>query len=149
MSRSSLRIPAVLRSGVSVALAGLMVVGAGAAETPKAGGAAANGALSITTDPVNAEVFVDGRSAGQTPTNLVSIPAGEHRVRIVKTGYLENARVVTVSAGQPTIVNVKLTKTSAATLSEGAGQVSSTDRKSTRLNSSHLGISYAVFCLKN
>src|SRR5262245_62670765 len=25
---------------------------------------------------------------------------------------------------------------------------SSTDRKSTRLNSSHLGISYAVFCLK-
>src|SRR5438045_5222768 len=24
-----------------------------------------------------------------------------------------------------------------------------TDRKSTRLNSSHLGISYAVFCLKN
>jgi len=103
-----------------------MVVGAGAAETPKGAGAAANGALSITTDPVNAEVFVDGRSAGQTPTNLVSIPAGEHRVRVVKTGYLENARVVTVAAGQPTVVNVKLTKTSAATVSEGAGQVSST-----------------------
>src|SRR5258705_4215531 len=29
--------------------------------------------------------------------------------------------------------------------SVGSGQV--TDRKSTRLNSSHLGISYAVFCL--
>src|SRR5947199_1360964 len=29
----------------------------------------------------------------------------------------------------------------------GRGQ-SETDRKSTRLNSSHLGISYAVFCLK-
>src|ERR1039458_6141714 len=28
------------------------------------------------------------------------------------------------------------------------GSSSSTDRKSTRLNSSHLGISYAVFCLK-
>src|SRR5437899_4105604 len=27
-------------------------------------------------------------------------------------------------------------------------QSSATDRKSTRLNSSHLGISYAVFCLK-
>src|SRR5262245_62217300 len=27
--------------------------------------------------------------------------------------------------------------------------VSAPDRKSTRLNSSHLGISYAVFCLKN
>src|ERR1039458_1867759 len=29
------------------------------------------------------------------------------------------------------------------------GQARCTDRKSTRLNSSHLGISYAVFCLKN
>src|SRR5437773_4805018 len=28
------------------------------------------------------------------------------------------------------------------------GDVSSTDRKSTRLNSSHITISYAVFCLK-
>src|ERR1035438_8175019 len=28
------------------------------------------------------------------------------------------------------------------------GRELSTDRKSTRLNSSHLGISYAVFCLK-
>src|SRR5258705_5732949 len=30
----------------------------------------------------------------------------------------------------------------------GVCAVSATDRKSTRLNSSHLGISYAVFCLE-
>src|SRR2546430_12124878 len=30
----------------------------------------------------------------------------------------------------------------------GASQVTNTDRKSTRLNSSHSQISYAVFCLK-
>src|SRR5258705_3333603 len=30
----------------------------------------------------------------------------------------------------------------------GSGGVDALDRKSTRLNSSHLGISYAVFCLK-
>src|SRR5262245_66537315 len=30
----------------------------------------------------------------------------------------------------------------------GTGPSGSVDRKSTRLNSSHLGISYAVFCLK-
>src|SRR5262245_1457735 len=30
--------------------------------------------------------------------------------------------------------------------SNSSGQINSTDRKSTRLNSSHLGISYAVFC---
>src|ERR1035441_836857 len=30
----------------------------------------------------------------------------------------------------------------------GKNRIAITDRKSTRLNSSHLGISYAVFCLK-
>src|SRR5262245_63306074 len=30
----------------------------------------------------------------------------------------------------------------------GPGSIDRSDRKSTRLNSSHLGISYAVFCLK-
>src|ERR1039458_8866803 len=34
-------------------------------------------------------------------------------------------------------------------LSSSAESPSARDRKSTRLNSSHLGISYAVFCLKN
>src|SRR5205814_4843367 len=36
----------------------------------------------------------------------------------------------------------------AAELVGGAGLAFAEDRKSTRLNSSHLGISYAVFCLK-
>src|SRR5205814_10481870 len=31
---------------------------------------------------------------------------------------------------------------------KGAPELNEADRKSTRLNSSHLGISYAVFCLK-
>src|SRR5256885_12009913 len=34
------------------------------------------------------------------------------------------------------------------TMASGAGTPVCTDRKSTRLNSSHLVISYAVFCLK-
>src|SRR5947199_3995195 len=33
-------------------------------------------------------------------------------------------------------------------ISPSASSIMSSDRKSTRLNSSHLGISYAVFCLK-
>src|SRR5262245_64607183 len=36
----------------------------------------------------------------------------------------------------------------ARALGIGLGQVPAADRKSTRLNSSHLGISYAGFCLK-
>src|SRR5262245_19554275 len=125
MSRSTLRMSALVRSSVSLALAGMMVAGAGAAETPKAGAAAATGALSVTTDPDNAAVYIDGRLAGQTPANLTALSTGEHRVRIVKSGYLENARVVTVPAGQPTKINVKLTRTSTAS-EPAASQVSST-----------------------
>src|SRR5262245_63981389 len=49
------------------------------------------------------------------------------------------------AAGRPLKVNVLLLPVPPAVVIEtGLG----TDRKSTRLNSSHLGISYAVFCLK-
>ena len=125
MSRSSLRIPAFLRSSVSLALAATMVVGAGAAESPK-GSAGATAALTVTTEPDNADVYVDGRLAGQTPANVASLAAGEHRVRIVKSGYLENARVVTLTAGQPSHLNVKLTKTTGVSNETAAGQVTST-----------------------
>src|SRR5690349_23022224 len=40
------------------------------------------------------------------------------------------------------------TSTSARSLHQGAARPSRQDRKSTRLNSSHVEISYAVFCLK-
>jgi hypothetical protein len=125
MNRSTLRIPAFVRSGVSLALAAAMVVGAGAAETPK-GSAGAAGALSVTTEPDNADVYVDGRLAGQTPASVAALSAGEHRVRIVKNGYLENARLVTLTAGEPTHLNVKLTKTDGVSNETAAGQVSST-----------------------
>jgi len=125
MGRASLQMSAFLRSSVSLALASVMVVGAGAAETPKGGAAAATGTLSVTTDPDNAAVYIDGRLAGQTPASVASVSAGEHRVRIVKSGYLENARVVNVPAGQPTKINVKLTRTSTAS-EPAASQVSST-----------------------
>jgi hypothetical protein len=109
---------------VSLVLSGLLVGGSSFAETPK-GSAEATGALSITTDPGSATVYLDGRLAGQTPAHLVSIPAGDHRVRIVKNGYLENSRMVTVTSGAPTTVNVKLTRT-AGSVSDSVEQVSST-----------------------
>ena len=67
------------------------------------------GALSITSDPAGATVYVDGEVVGQTPLTIDQLPAGDHRVKIVKTGYLENGRVVTVASGQSKNVSVKLT----------------------------------------
>ena len=101
-------------AGVLVALmANLPATLAVHAEEGRANAVVSNGALSVASNPVGAEVFIDGRFAGRTPLSVASLAAGDHRVRIVKDGYLENSRLVNVSANQPRALDVKLTKTSA------------------------------------
>ena len=67
------------------------------------------GGLSVATDPAGAVVYVDGRFAGRTPLDIPDVAVGDHRLRVVKDGYLENARVVSVSAGAPRKVAITLT----------------------------------------
>ena len=55
------------------------------------------GSLSVVSLPTAASVYVDGRLAGQTPLTLEHLPAGDHRVRVLKPSYLENSRIVTVA----------------------------------------------------
>jgi PKD repeat protein len=71
--------------------------------------AAATGSLAISTDPTGAAVYVDGQYAGQTPVALATVVEGSHRVRVVKSGFLENARLVKIVAGQSQTVQVRLT----------------------------------------
>ena len=77
------------------------------ARTDDAGAATAS--IDVTSEPAGANVYVDGRLAGQTPLQVSALEPGDHRVRIAKDGYLENARIVTVSAADTKLVNVKLT----------------------------------------
>ncbi len=111
----------VLRSVVAIALGCSLVAGSQWPASARTAGAIPAGGLSISSEPADAAVFVDGRSVGVSPVQLPAVAAGEHRVRIVKSGYLENARVVTVVAGEPKNVHVTLTRT--ADTSDGAGQV--------------------------
>src|SRR5262245_22246198 len=60
----------------------------------------------------------------------------------VLAGYIEV--MTATSESSPSLVAARY-ETFAATARQPASTI---DRKSTRLNSSHLGISYAVFCLK-
>src|SRR5262245_64150253 len=62
-------------------------------------------------------------------------------------GLGESGGVLQHAAGRPVLRRV-VRSTSRRRAADGplAGEIQ--DRKSTRLNSSHLGISYAVFCLK-
>lgn len=72
-------------------------------------------ALSVASDPVGAAVYVNGRLQGQTPLTLNGVTPGEHRVRLVKNGYVENTRVVSLKAGQPGAVQVRMTPASGDT----------------------------------
>ncbi len=91
------------------ALAGLLTLGSGTTLV-----ADPSAALSVGSDPVGAAVYVDGQLAGQTPLSLARVAAGDHRVRVVKEGYLDNSRVVTVRAGQADSVNVRMTRSNSA-----------------------------------
>lgn len=88
--------------------------------------AAATGSLDVITEPSGANVYVDGKLAGQTPLLVAALEPGDHRVRVAKDGYLENARIVTVSAADTKIVNVKLTPHTSAADANAMEQVSGT-----------------------
>jgi hypothetical protein len=73
------------------------------------GNAAATGALDVQSEPAGASVYVDGRLAGRTPLQIPMLEPGDHRVRLTKDGYLENARLVSVGAAETKNVHVTLT----------------------------------------
>lgn len=127
-----------MRSGVSVAKTGMVrpVVafavsaaltlcpaadGILLAASPAAAAAAAVGSLSVSSDPDGAAVYVDGQFVGQTPLAVQRLSAGDHRVRVVKDGYLENGRIVNVAAGKTGTLQVKLTGTHATEPERQAG----------------------------
>src|SRR6185295_457299 len=86
--------------------------------------AAASGTLSVTSDPAGATVYVDGQVAGVTPFNA-TVAEGDHRVRLVKDGFLENGRIVTVDGGRTATLQVRLTargaQAAAAPQEQGSG----------------------------
>ncbi len=47
----------------------------------------ATGAVSITTEPENAEVWVNGRYSGVAPLTVTSLSVGEHVISVAKEGY--------------------------------------------------------------
>src|SRR5690625_5637394 len=63
----------------------------------------------------------------------------ESKITVDNPEWIKGKRVLIVEDG-PTLTHGEM--------NIGAGTVAVQDRKSTRLNSSHVAISYAVFCLK-
>src|SRR5882672_6706687 len=101
--RSNDRRSRMVRLCVSAAMAAFLMAGA---ETP--------GTLAVASEPAGAAVYVDGQFVGQTPLDVKNLQPGDHRVRLVKDGYLENGRVVNVSAGKTGSLQVRLTARNAS-----------------------------------
>src|SRR5256885_11201199 len=82
-------------------------------------------------------LFRSNAVVGLTP-GLDSLPWDVRTVVVVTLDFLIPATVLGMIG--PVVAKIAV---------EQARKAGSADRKSTRLNSSHLVISYAVFCLKN
>jgi len=71
-------------------------------------------ALTVGSEPEGATVFLDGKRIGVTPVSVGRLAIGDHDVKVVKKGYLENRRVVSVVDGSVSRVEVVLTRVSNA-----------------------------------
>jgi len=92
-----------------VCVLALTVMFAVAYGRPLLSAAEAAGSLLVESDPAGASVYVDGRLAGQTPLTLPTVAAGVHRVRLVRLGFLEHSRRVTIKAGIRATLRSRLT----------------------------------------
>ncbi|MGB7219301.1 MAG: PEGA domain-containing protein [Vicinamibacterales bacterium] len=101
--RVALAVIAALAVNPSIMMAG------GPPEAAPSPAAARVGSVMVESEPAGAAVYVDGQLTGQTPLQVSGLSAGDHRVRLVKGGYLENARLVSVGAAAGT-VRVRLTR---------------------------------------
>ena len=97
----------LLRGICVVCLATVVALASGPHD--RAWAADAFGSLLVESDPAGASVYVDGRLAGETPLTLTTIATGVHRVRLVRLGYLENSRLVTITPGARVTLRARLT----------------------------------------
>jgi hypothetical protein len=66
------------------------------------------GRVSFESDPRDAEVYVDGRFVGTTPTGSIRLDAGRHEARFVRPGYRDSLTTFEVRAGESQTVDVRL-----------------------------------------
>jgi hypothetical protein len=58
------------------------------------------GALSITTSPPGAAVYIDGEMKGVTPATIPGLAAGKHSLLLNLTGYTSLNTTITINAGK-------------------------------------------------
>jgi hypothetical protein len=89
-----------------------------AVATPAAATAVTVPALTVTSQPAGANVFVNGqRQPTQTPAKI-DLPAGTYRIAVTKPGFLPYTAPVEIRAGQPAHLDAELSP-----LAQGQGWI--------------------------
>jgi hypothetical protein len=68
------------------------------------------GILEIVSDPLGAEVYINGTLIGTTPIKEYQVVPGVYEVKVVKEGYLEYGTTITIKPGETKSIVVALTK---------------------------------------
>ena len=68
------------------------------------------GSLSISSSPLEAAIFIDGASHGETPNIIEGLLVGAHKVTVSKEGYGTVSLDVTIKENETTEHNVQLKK---------------------------------------
>lgn len=58
------------------------------------------GYLILTSIPTNAEIRIDGKYVGNTPSNTLTLSAGEHKVNLYYKNYEEKTVTIAIRAGE-------------------------------------------------
>ena len=66
------------------------------------------GRIIATSHPQGAKAYLDNVYKGVTPLNLDRVTAGQHQIKLVKTGYQDWSRYVSVSPSRTTTVSADL-----------------------------------------
>lgn len=94
------------------------------------------GSLNISSSPIGAEVFIEGKSLGTSPDIFRNVLIGTHTVEIAKPGYKTVTKKVKISEAHITDLSVALTNESANTVGYTSSAKSSASTTPLSLSSS-------------
>ena len=69
------------------------------------------GFLNVNSDPMRAEIYIDGKHHGQTPKIITDLLVGNHELKLVKQGYAVLKKTITITESET--LNLKETLASA------------------------------------
>jgi len=68
------------------------------------------GEAEINSKPAMADIYIDGKKYGQTPTVISDLIIGSHQIRLTKSGYSDYSTNITVKERETSSVNAQLNK---------------------------------------